>query len=291
MLKTMRRLPEVQNVGPGKTATVPLPLGRRYHVVWLQITCNAVALASTLNDLRVMVNGVAQRTHSYAELNGLNTLMGSIYGSATLSGSTGASNLVATVPIFFAEPWRTEYAVIDGLAWNLVARGATTPNGITSATIEIDIASGASATVGVLAYAEWDAPTANELGDILKWTRTDLPVTGTTATWDQLPKVAGQRYQQLSFVDSNITSLKFDIDGVVLQDEFITKLRHDQILTCRGMTPVSTRWDQVFDYEDLPSSVLNIAGAQNAAIYAVLADGTARSIRTLLGQWGPMITG
>lgn len=273
MLKILRRLPEASNVGAGKVATITCPLGRRYHVIWLEIKTLNVSLANSIGDIRVLINGVIQRVHDVAlQLDPLNSLNGASYAVAT-TGSTGGSNLVNFVPIFFAEPWREEYAIQDGLAWNAV--------GINSLTIEVDIKAGAAAGLTILPFAEWDRPTSESIGRIIKWYRTGLPVTSTTPFWKDLPRRSGNPYTQISLFDANITSLKLDVDQSTIRDEFITKDRNDAILKARRCVPVASRFDIVFDYEDLPSSVLPVDGVQDFMVSGVLSDGTARNITTV----------
>jgi hypothetical protein len=157
-MATKRRiiLPTIGTPAAGKTFTIMGKMNLRYHQIIIEYCDNfsgasrivgtdgAGGVASTLlNDIRVMVNQKAMRTHSAFELDALNKSNGAQYAyQQSGAGATLKQRLV----IFFAEPWRKNPADMDALAFSV-----TEANGIDkdSFKIEIDLAALAGNTGAV----------------------------------------------------------------------------------------------------------------------------------------------
>ena len=78
----IKQLPTFDSVAAGKKAVVDLPLGLRYHAIWLELGNNAVAanaITDLVEDIVVKINGKPQRTHSGFQLNVINGINGSSY--------------------------------------------------------------------------------------------------------------------------------------------------------------------------------------------------------------------
>jgi len=80
-----------------------------------------------------------------------------------------------------------------------------------------------------------------------------------------------------------------ETDSIIQRD--LTKVRNDDILISREMTPTSDRYDIVFDYDDLITSglpmVMNGRPVADFQVRLTLSDGTARNITALIQRLGP----
>src|SRR5439155_14461192 len=82
----IKQLPTFDSTASGVKNVVDLPLGLRYHVVWLEVGNDDTAangLTDLVEDIVVKINGKPQRTHSADQLNQLNGL------NAGFAGDTG----------------------------------------------------------------------------------------------------------------------------------------------------------------------------------------------------------
>jgi hypothetical protein len=270
--KRLIQLPALAGVVQGGTATLDIPVGPRYHTIILEANAAAKTLTQILSEIRVKVNGKVQRVHTAAELDALNTFLGSIYAS---QNSGGAGNTYR-LPIFFAEPWRIVQNIREGLAWSTGDVG--------SFQIEVDINATAGAAPVVTAWAEADNSIVDAtgkpqgLGIISKCFRTQIPINGTLQNILSLPR--RDAYQQISLFDANITRVQIKVDNIVIRD--VTKTVNDASLVARGMVPVAGRFDLVFDHDDILGSALPmVLGSQKVQDFQVnltLSDGTARNI-------------
>src|SRR5207247_9083078 len=71
----IKQLPTFDSVAAGKKAVVDLPLGLRYHAIWLELGNNATAanaITDLVEDIVVKINGKPKRTHSGFQLNVIN---------------------------------------------------------------------------------------------------------------------------------------------------------------------------------------------------------------------------
>jgi len=180
----------------GKTFTILGKMNLRYHQIIIDY-CDSFSSAARLggtdgtgigattagplvNDIRVMANQKAIRTHNAFELDALNKSNGNQYAFQT---SGAGLTLKQRMTIFFAEAWRKNPADQDALAFS-----ATEANGLDkdSFKIELDLAAlagntGNPANVPVInAYAIVDDPIDVPGGQLLsKVYRQQITVGGT----------------------------------------------------------------------------------------------------------------
>lgn len=284
-VKRITPLPSFSGVAAGVTATGDIPVGPRYHVIWLQVSDSAGSLVTEIvSQIRLKVNGKVQRTMSPAELEALNGLMGADYAAYT-TGSED-TDLVTYIPIFLAEPWRKMLAAQDGLAWGT--------GNLSTFQIEIDINAGITSPQ-IAGFVEVDnsvvkstegVETQAGLGVICKWTRTMIPVNGTTQDITTFPR--RDYYQQISFFDAYISRVEVKVENFTVRD--VTKAQNDAVLLSRDMAPLAGRFDLVFDHDDVLNSALPmIVGGRAVNDFQVklhLSSGTARNITTIVQTLG-----
>jgi hypothetical protein len=298
-VKRINPLPTLSGVAAGSTATADIPIGPRYHVLWLQVGNTAKKLASEiLGDIRLKVNGKVQRTMSAGELDQLNVMMGAEYGVREVNdGSTGTGHIVTSrLPIYLAEPWRKQVAAADGLAW-------ATGN-LATFQLEVDIAAGEGTGLVLSAFAELDNSITKDaqgleqqapLGVISKWMRQQIPINGTAQDLQSFPR--RDHYQQLSFLDKDangasqactITKVTIKVENFVIRE--ITRDQNAAILASRGMTQAANRFDVVFDHDDIIDSALPmVVGGRPVQDFQVkldLSSGTARNITCIAQRIG-----
>lgn len=279
-VKRVTKLPTISGIVQGGTATLDVPIGPRYHLIWIRAKAAAKTLVQIVSEMRIKLNGKVQRVHTATELDALNTMqgVGSIYASQN-SGGAGNDYFIA---IFLAEPWRKQAAVAEGMAWGTGDLGTFQ--------IEIDLNASAGATITLEAYAEVDNSIVKDaqgkdaqapIGLISKWFRTQIPITGTTQNIQTFPR--RDNYQQISFFDANISNVQIKVDNFVIRD--VTKAQNDATLVARGIVPVAGRFDMVFDHDDILDSALpmivNARQVQDFQVNLTLSDGTARNIATI----------
>lgn len=322
-LKRVSQLPAFNGIpaaGVGGTATLDLPIGPRYKAITLVVSDSNNANASViLGDLRLMVNGKQQRIFSIAQLDRLNSrnappFLGSPAAAAQFVAATsGGSPTVSLtaynttrsitnqalaayslfkdsanktrITIYFAESWRPP-GVGAALAW---ATG-----GLASFQLEADVTTSAG-TVTMTAFAEVDKAlvtvaglqkqTDQQMGNIVKWIRTTVPVTGTTVNWNQFPRRSGV-LQAVHFSDSYITNCQVKADNYEWRN--LTQNENLYLLAQNGLTGSASWYDVEFDYDDVPEGAgLILDGIQDLQFNLTLSDGTARNITALCEILGP----
>ena len=272
-------LPTLSGVAAGFTATADIPIGPRYHQIWLRIADGARhAFDSIVGEIRIKVNGKTQRVHTAAELNALNKLMGPQYSETHVAG-TPDGVAYTLLPIFFGEPWRKRIEVGAGLAW---ATGAWS-----TFQLELDILAGASSP-SVSGWAEVDSSVVTGAGntaqgtpsdrELVKVFKTNLAVNGTSQDVVTLPR--RDRYTQISLIDPNISGVRVQVEGITVRE--LSKEQIDAMLIARDMVPVAGRTDLVFDDDDsLDSSLPMVIGnsvVNDFQLRLLLSSGTARNI-------------
>lgn len=321
-LKKIEQLPAfngIPNSGVGGTATLDIPRGPRYHSVTLKVKdSNNADIGTIVNEIRVNINGKEQRVCSPAQLDAINgqnnvpaynLLSGTTrYVAATSAGAvtTAASILaearsvvtpaiasysmfknssnVTYITLFFNEKWR------PGKAGELFAW----PTGnVASFQVEVDIKTTAG-TVTMSAEAEMDnaiVPASGNtpagampIGNIVKWYRTQMEVTGTTKNWTTFPYKRGVLLE-VHFFDQYITNLELKADSYVWrnvsQDDNLVRLAQNQ------MTGSASRFDLHLDYDDiLEGGGLKLDNVQDLRFNLTLSDGTARNVPVLVAVYG-----
>lgn len=285
-VKRVQTMPGINGLAVGQTATQELPIGPRYHVIWICASSGILTAAQMFNEFRLKVNGKTQRVMSPTELEALNKLNGAQYANQTEVVSAGVTNIVR-IPIFLAEPWRKQQAAQEGLAW---ATGD-----VATFQLEMDVKAGITVPT-VYCVGEVDNSfivgknnkSQNQgLGLITKWYRQILPITGNSADITNLPRL--DAYQSIHFIDPAITNVRVLVESLTIRD--VLKGSNDATLTARDLVPVSAQFDLVFDHDDILNSALpmeaNGSRVNDFQVKLTSSSGTARNIVTMLQRIGP----
>lgn len=242
----IKQLPSFDAVAAGKKAVVDLPLGLRYHCVWLELGNNATAdntISDLVDDIVVKINGKPQRTHTGAQLNALNGINGSSF-LLSASGTDGEADRRLYLPIWFAEPWRKDQGEVASLALRA--------NGIETFQIEVNVKPGLAAPI-VQGWYEFDYDN-RPLGLLSKYIRQDYSAVGTNRDINTIDKRDFIESVHL-FPTSDgkyITEVKLTANGEEIRDR-ITFLQNRATLLGRELVPDTDsvpRYDLVFDYDD-----------------------------------------
>lgn len=321
--KVIAPLPPVVGAAANANATLDVPIGPRYHVIWLRAqTTNTFdpdtdSISTVLGLIRVKLNGRIQRQATAFQFNALQALNGEahsawveqsgvIIGRVDCDGITRSLNggtLATTagvytlhVPIFFAEPWRKEYAAGDMMAWPTSWNGA----GLV-ATFQLEIACGAK-LASLTADAEWDFQKglADSQGNpillLSKVNSLDVPVpAGTNAevNINTLPRF--DFYQQISIFASGgtsptVNSVKVRVNNLNVREVSRAKLAAAH--WSRGMNFVgsqdASRLDVVFDYDDVPSSALSMDGVTDFQVIPNYTLSAAGTLSIVYVTYGPL---
>lgn len=147
------------NVAPNTTATIDLPVDRRYHVLWLKYKTNATrpVIEADITRIKVMLNGIVQWEISPKEL-------------LAIYERHGYSFIDGYLPLFFSEPWRRSAIGEDNTAWQLFGN-------IRTFQIDIEIAPTAVAPT-LECFSQYDRM-RGDLGLIRKYVRQQVPVAAT----------------------------------------------------------------------------------------------------------------
>ncbi|PCJ90943.1 MAG: hypothetical protein COA52_09680 [Hyphomicrobiales bacterium] len=147
------------NVQPNTTATIDLPVDRRYHVLWIKYKTNAnrATIETDILRIKVMLNGIVQWEISPKEL-------------FAIYERHGYTFIDGYLPLFFSEPWRRSPAGEDSTGWQLFGN-------IRTFQIDVEIAPGANAPA-LECFSQYDRKPGG-LGLIRKYTRQQVPVAAT----------------------------------------------------------------------------------------------------------------
>lgn len=288
------------------TVTLDLPVGPRYHVVWISGHAGAGKKATDLiGEIRIKVNGAVQRVFTLTELLKLNVLNSNQtvgYGYAGRNGNVAATTFY--IPIWFAEPWRKSLAAQDGLAWGT--------GDVSTFQIELDIAAYAAGTFTGLVAPTFKAEVDNSLvaidgrnvdqplGIITKWRRLQIPITSANGWNDFLGlKDLSGAIQSVHLSDANISEFELIVDNSIVRKN--TTAWNAATLAARDMAPdaASTNdcparamYDLVFDHDDILANALPLTfnGRKVGSVNLRLNEngGTvSRNITTLVQYAGP----
>ena len=272
-------LPTFNAVAKGGTAVCNLELGKRYHVIWLELADDGTAssgntaapntsLDNFITQIRLKVNGKVQRTMKASELNYLNSLNNTPGGptsySVKTSGSAGASSYRMYLPIFLAEPWRKNGVDAAAMAWNA--------QGIASFQIEVDIGSGTiGSSPALTGFYEWEPATA-AMTMICKWIRQSFAVVGTA---EDITTIDRKDFlQSISLFagsdNSYVSKLRFTANNQIIQD-LLGYAENQATLLGREMSPDTggtyPRYDLVFDYDDPVNGAFNANGLNEMTLH------------------------
>ncbi|MEQ8585934.1 MAG: major capsid protein P2 [Thalassobaculaceae bacterium] len=243
------KLPALNAVGAGQTATLDVPLGPTYHQIDLIYRSsgtlgNEATMKADIPDIRVKIAGKAQRTHSAAQVLEVNQF----YGETTSDG---------VISLFFAEPWRRTPQGEDFYAWGTAD--------VPTFQIEVDVASGALAPT-LEAYATISRA-RRPLGAIKRMRRFVVPVTATGDVQVQnLPKI-GTSYNALHMIETtagDINSVLVEVDQTKVWDTpaFLANSLYAQ----RDLVPQSGIFHVVFDYDKRAGSPLSMVKADGSVV-------------------------
>lgn len=300
LIKTI--LPTFQAVpasGIAGTATVELPLGRRYHAVWLEFTCNgtgaanvsngngtnlAATIANAVTDIRVKLNGHVQRISTGVQLNAINESLGAAY-AAQATGTAGTATYLLKLPIFFAERWRKSTVEQDLPAWN-VDRGQE------SFTIEVDVNAtfaGGAVNISLAGFYEWE-PLTGKLGAVTKWFRQTYSATGSQNDFSL--KERDGFLQSIHLFNTSdgkfVNKVKLTANGADVQD-LLTVFQNSSLLKGAGLNPdfsAAPRFDLVLDYDDPLNSALQLNGLSDLTMQAQYSATAAGSLPCIFVRAG-----
>jgi len=273
MAKNIVKLPALNAVGAGQTATLDIPLGPTYHAIYLVYRESGtlaaeVDLKAGIDDYRVKINGKAQRTLSATQSLELNQIYKMPFNAGCL-------------PIFLAEPWRRTGAGEDSLAWGT--------QDVSTFQVEVDIATGATAPT-LEAYAEISR-VRRPLGIISKNRRFTIGVTGTGDRQIQnLPKI-GTSYAAIHAFETtaaDIASMLVEIDQTKVWEtpSFLANAIYDANLieTQSGIFSV------IFDFDRRVSSTLSMVKSDGTVVsdFMVTANvANAQDFTLVTEEFGP----
>lgn len=265
---------------PAHTITLDVPIGPRWHRIWLKANAGAATLATTLiGEIRVKLNNKVQRVFTLDELMKLNLLNGVAFH--TVNGYTAAGTFEAC--IHFAELWRKSIAAQQGTAW------ATGAGSVSSFQIEVDIKAYAGAVAGVTTptfkgeYEEsFYLPNGREvaaadvpIGFITKWYNTQIASPGGGTAFGDFTGIAKlEPIQQISIIDyTNFVAFELRVNNAIFRED--TKAGNESRLKVADLLPNPTSTatpyslaadvgvtrgmvDIVMDHDDLLTSLLPV---------------------------------
>ena len=240
----IKQLPTFDSTAAGKKNVVDLPLGLRYHTIWLEVGNNAVAanaLTDLVEDVVVKINGKPQRTHTADQLDQLNLINGASFGIKAY-GTDGQADRRLFFPIWFAEPWRKSHEEVTSLALRA--------NGIESFQIEVNLVAGLAAPI-LQGFYEFDYEN-RPIGLISKFIRQDYSAVGTSrdiTTIDKRDFIEGIHFFPTTGTARYVKEVKVTANGEEIRDR-ITWNQNASALLGRELTPDVRRFDLVFDYDD-----------------------------------------
>lgn len=206
-------------VGAGQTAVLSLKTQGTYRTLWLKYGTGTTGGPTQANmeaeilQIRLKLNGQVQRTFSARELFDL------------FESYRGRSVVDGYLRIPFGEPWLVTPAGEEAGNWGM--------GGISSFTVEVDIAAGATAPT-LQALANWSPITTN-IGNIVRWERF-TPQAAQAGDVDFVPvrrgAVIGQHFDMANVTlntalvlwdqeERLIDASKADIDEALKEHDFV----------------------------------------------------------------------
>lgn len=265
-------------VGIGQTATLSLPVGAvQYHAIYLIYSTTTAGGATRANmeaeitEVRLMLNGRAQRTFSFKQAMDIYERMGISFSAGIL-------------PIYFSEPWRRAAQGEDVLAWPM--------GDMSTFVIEVDIIGTATAPVTLKALIVQDQVDA-QLGGIVKWFRHTVPVPAIgEVDFDSLPK--RDTLAKLHFFSADIAKIGFKVSNRQVVEFTLTPAQLDYIyLQHGGIAGVTGLTGVFFDFTNRNADMLPVVFSDNGQIkpvpnLALTFDMSAATSFTLLREtFGP----
>jgi len=246
-MRKLIKLPSLQNVVVGSTATLQLPLNLTYDVVYLVATDCTMA---EMTNIQVRTNGKAvQEFASGTILDNINK-----YYARPAFAST-------VLPIYFMRP--EMYLPAEQ---RITSMGTTD---LSTLTIQFDIAAGA-AGVTFEAYAQVSAP--QPMGVITKIRR--YPLAGASSGEQEIstiPKLGS--IGAMHFVKSNVSSVDIKLDGNIIYE--LSKTIGEQVQKGKGIkarVPITASMTHVdFMLDGILQDAMPTKGVQDFSIRPTLA--------------------
>jgi hypothetical protein len=329
-------LPGALAAGQKATVTTKLNLGERVHVIWLEfgsddtnagnagraIGIGTLAQPGMVDEIRLLINGIVVRRMTAVQLDYINKLNASVYGTNPYAAKTYGANAAfrTQLPIFLSEPWRKGFVTLsNGLAVPEAELSAWNLAGIETATMEVDLigrkagSNQLTTNTFLTGFYEYDELTSDKIGDIVKWKSYSIGVGASPAEITTLDKKTG-KYQSLHLFATTtpnyVTSVMFTRNNKQVRQD-ISRAQNDAILISRGMspsqgataalTPVDTTdantkqntgvYNIVFDYDDPVRNLLGVDGANELTLKPTF-DATPSAALPVIAQIvGPAIEG
>ena len=236
--------PSFNGVAVSQTATLDLPVDRRYHSLYITYTstdgaANQAVTEADITQVRILIDGKVQRTFSSRELFDISTLNGIAFSNGIL-------------PIYFSEPWRRSALDEEALSWAMA--------NISTFQIEVDLGAGANGPT-LNAIITTDA-NQGPLERIVKWHRRTIAAAGAgVVTYSDFPK--RDTYLRMHFSENaaaDITDVDISVDNFTVLD--VTDAENQLGLADQGFAQVADCFDVIFDHtqriaDGLPMMKLN----------------------------------
>ena len=214
----------------------------------------------------------------------------------------------AYLPIFFAEPWRKQYAATDRMALPTSWPGGAGPIG----TLQLEITLGANSdtipALEIIQEVDYQQGFVDANGapilELSKWNRLNHTYSGASEaflttlpryeTYQQITLEAGQGSEGATHWDT-ITNCKMKIEGNQMRDT--SKALNDLSLIARGLNAAALAetpniYDLVFDYDDVPSNALPMVYGgkqiQDFQVIPTLAGGHGSTLGISYQTFGPL---
>jgi len=307
MPKIIQPSSPVVNVVAGQTATLDLNPGPRYHAVQLVATCRKTgttpqpALSDVLGLINVKVNTVSRRQHLASELDGIQTRWGSDLAVAKYdqigndlistvadsgSGSTATRTTTFVFTVWFAEPFRDQYAARDAYAWPTLWKSGRR----ISLQMEIGVPNNAGIDNIVIRANEVldynlgpvDSK-GNDIMPITHWFRQPETYGGTAVTIRKWP------FNGIIYQMSILNNSPDFVDTLEIKGDGVTKFKAqkraiDTLSTGYNFNPSgvgASQFDLAFDFTDNPQDGLDMT-AFNALEANLTLDAATASNKTLI---------
>lgn len=246
-MKKIIRLPSLSNVVPGAIATLEMPIGPTYEKIIFDVTAASGLDATDIGRINVLIDGeVIQTYKNLARLNALNDY----YGREADSMSGTAAQFVLHL----------NRAELESAVWRQ-APGIGTDD-VQTFHIEIEIASGAPASIAMKAHALVN-PARQKLGAFFRVR--EFPANSSTSgvfEADKLPR--GAWYSAIHLFKSDVDAVEVEANGIKIVDATKAVLERTQ----KGASPVkrvpqtasATHVDMITDgnlLESLPTANLS----------------------------------
>jgi hypothetical protein len=237
-------LPSWNAVGAGQTATLDLPVDRRYHAVFIRYLTNSLEPAQTemeadITAIRVNINGKSQR--DWRNLNHLNKVL----------AFNNQDYDPGFIPIYFSEPWRRSALDEDRLSWGM--------SNVSTFQIEADIASGATSPA-LSGFALIDN-VQEPLSGIIKTRTQTVPVSATgITTVSTLPKSDSYyRLHAFETTEADISDVDIEVDQLTVFD--LTNAQVDRLLLSSRLSGQAATFHIPFDATQRTGDVLPMVKA------------------------------